>query len=159
MLNIDDVVLEHYPPKAFNENGKLIGATMAFCIGAPEDIAYKVSDLLYQQWAWVQSRELDETLGESSNLKKYLIIPFDGNKLLKEDRVKLMAKHTDFRMYYKGLSLNETESVDTIFNLDKEECTTLFNQARIKCICHLSSCVYICLQSSYLRLPFNSIHH
>ena len=125
VLNIDDLVLEHYTPKVFDENGKLIGATMAFCIGAPEDIAYEVSDLLYQHWASIRNGELDTCLGEDSNLKKYLFIPFDGNKLPKADRAKLMMKHTEFRMHYKGLSLNETESVDKEFDLSEKECKEL----------------------------------
>ena len=68
---------------------------------------------------------MDASLGEDSNLKKYLFVPFDSNKLPQEDCAKLMSKHTDFRMHYKGLSLNETVSVDKKFTLNKEECKEL----------------------------------
>ena len=33
-----------------------------------------------------------------------------------------MAKHTNFRMHYKGISLNETETVDNKIKLDEEKC-------------------------------------
>ena len=125
---IDDLTLEHHPVQTGRQGFRQgndthsTNRTLAWNIGAPQDIAAEVQRYLFENWAKIQANTMSNKLPEGSTLRKFLFIPNSPVLMEAKQRNIFIKDQNAFRHNYKAVTLLNTKTVDEEFELNEEEC-------------------------------------
>ena len=128
----EDITLENYRytiwKNEINDKGESKRtpdcSTIAYFIGAPEDISSDMAETLAEKWIHVKSGDCNN-YDATSNMKKLLFVPLDRKLLSESDLKTYMKEQNTFRFFHKGIMIKNMTTVDNKFKITAEECKKL----------------------------------
>jgi hypothetical protein len=112
IVEMRDISVEIYQPRAIDEKGNIITAPEAIAIGAPSDISIDVYKSLINRWPEVMDGDYDMVIRKESTLKMGYFIPFINGILNRTDKNEAIFNHERFLKEYTSIKIKYCSSVD-----------------------------------------------